>query len=152
MSATGGAPARSHRAVGAVLVALAAVLAAFTGVVASVPTIHPAVVNDRLDLAIVTTSTLVAVAVAVAVAAIDWARGRVASDPAGLFRASAFTVLSVLRGFRPAQAPAGFGLDSMRQRATLIGAMLTVSSEPQNGTRIELELPNAKEGTGSDGG
>jgi signal transduction histidine kinase len=29
----------------------------------------------------------------------------------------------------------------MRQRAAIIGARLTVSSEPQNGTRVELAMP-----------
>jgi signal transduction histidine kinase len=48
------------------------------------------------------------------------------------------------RGFRPADVAGGFGLESMRQRARLIGAELTVESEPSNGTRIELRMP--KEG------
>jgi two-component system sensor histidine kinase UhpB len=45
------------------------------------------------------------------------------------------------RGFRSEGAAAGFGLESMRQRAAVIGARLTVSSEPQSGTNVELVLP-----------
>jgi signal transduction histidine kinase len=48
------------------------------------------------------------------------------------------------RGFRPDVPTGGFGLESMRQRAELIGATLTVSSEPQDGTRIELVIPLAR--------
>jgi signal transduction histidine kinase len=52
------------------------------------------------------------------------------------------------RGFRPEVASAGFGLESMRQRAAVIGARLAVTSEPQNGTRVELTLPiPRREGT-----
>ncbi|MDQ3149665.1 MAG: sensor histidine kinase, partial [Chloroflexota bacterium] len=45
------------------------------------------------------------------------------------------------RGFRSETVTTGFGMESMRQRAAVIGAELTVSSEPQNGTRIELSMP-----------
>jgi signal transduction histidine kinase len=45
------------------------------------------------------------------------------------------------RGFRPDVATGGFGLESMRQRAELIGATLRISSEPQDGTKVELEVP-----------
>ena len=45
------------------------------------------------------------------------------------------------RGFRPEDATPGFGLESMRQRANLIGAVLSVASESQGGTRVELALP-----------
>jgi len=45
------------------------------------------------------------------------------------------------RGFRTDVVTGGFGLESMRQRAELIGAKLTVSSEPQDGTRVELVVP-----------
>lgn len=44
------------------------------------------------------------------------------------------------RGFRPGTQAAGFGLESMRQRAESIGAELNVTSEPQNGTRVELVM------------
>jgi signal transduction histidine kinase len=47
------------------------------------------------------------------------------------------------RGFRPDVPTGGFGLESMRQRADLIGASLTVSSAPRDGTRVELRLPVA---------
>lgn len=45
------------------------------------------------------------------------------------------------RGFRPDAAPTGFGLESMRQRAAVIGARLSVTSAPQDGSRVELVLP-----------
>jgi two-component system nitrate/nitrite sensor histidine kinase NarX len=54
------------------------------------------------------------------------------------------------RGFRPDVATGGFGLESMRQRAELIGARLTVSSEPSDGTRVELVVP-VRRGEGTDG-
>ncbi len=51
------------------------------------------------------------------------------------------------RGFHPEAVSGGFGLDSMRQRASLIGATLTISSEPQGGSRVELTMPElGKEG------
>ncbi len=56
------------------------------------------------------------------------------------------------RGFEPKEAPTGFGLDSMRQRAAVIGATLAVASEPQNGTRIELVMPSGQDGRAVDGG
>ncbi len=45
------------------------------------------------------------------------------------------------RGFRPADVDGGFGLDSMRQRAALIGATLSITSKPQDGSRVELIVP-----------
>jgi signal transduction histidine kinase len=48
------------------------------------------------------------------------------------------------RGFRPGSEGGGFGLESMRQRAELIGADLSVVSEPQNGTRVELTIPQGR--------
>lgn len=85
-------PRRLHREVDAALLALAGTLAGFTALLLSMPTVNPALVNDRLDLAIVTTATLVSVAVA----GIDWARGRLAADGAALLRSSAFAVLGVV--------------------------------------------------------
>jgi signal transduction histidine kinase len=51
------------------------------------------------------------------------------------------TVTDNGRGFRPDGVAEGFGLESMRQRAALIGGRLTVTSEPQNGTRVEVSMP-----------
>lgn len=46
------------------------------------------------------------------------------------------------RGFDPERDPGrGYGLSSMRQRASLIGAALRLESRPQDGTRVVLELP-----------
>jgi two-component system sensor histidine kinase UhpB len=56
------------------------------------------------------------------------------------------------RGFRPEVATGGFGLESMRQRAALMGARLSVNSEPRDGTQIELVLPMQAAGEGTDGG
>jgi signal transduction histidine kinase len=55
------------------------------------------------------------------------------------------------RGFRPENVSSGFGLESMRQRAAVIGADLNVTSELQNGTRVELTMPIARK-DGTDGG
>ena len=46
------------------------------------------------------------------------------------------------RGFSPAEAdPSGFGMESMRQRAELIGATLAIDSAPADGTRLTLHVP-----------
>jgi signal transduction histidine kinase len=51
-------------------------------------------------------------------------------------------------GFRPDAAPVGFGLESMRQRADVIGARLSVTSAPHDGSRVELVMPiGPREGT-----
>jgi signal transduction histidine kinase len=51
------------------------------------------------------------------------------------------TVVDNGRGFRPESTTPGFGLESMRQRAALVGGTLDVSSTPQDGTRVELVIP-----------
>ena len=55
------------------------------------------------------------------------------------------------RGFRPHVATGGFGLESMRHRAELIGGRLSVTSEPSDGTQVELIVPigQGEEGRGS---
>ncbi len=93
MSAEAGATVRTHRSVDVGLSALGMVLAAITSLAVTLPVV-PAIVNERLDIAIITAATLVSVAVA----ALNWARGRVAGDGAALFRGSAFAVLAVLNG------------------------------------------------------
>ena len=45
------------------------------------------------------------------------------------------------RGFHPEAVERGFGLDSMRQRADLIGARLSFTSKPRDGSRVELVMP-----------
>ena len=51
------------------------------------------------------------------------------------------------RGFRPEAVTGGFGLDSMRQRAAIIGAELTITSQEQDGSRVQLVMPlNGEEG------
>lgn len=93
MSGDGGANPQTHRAVDLGLASLGMVLAAITSLAVTLPVV-PAIVNERLDIAITTAATLVSVAVA----ALNWARGRVAGDGAALFRGSAFAVLAVLNG------------------------------------------------------
>jgi signal transduction histidine kinase len=56
------------------------------------------------------------------------------------------------RGFHPEASTRGFGLDSMRQRATLIGATLTISSKLRDGSRVELRIPREPEREESDAG
>jgi Signal transduction histidine kinase len=52
------------------------------------------------------------------------------------------------RGFAPdPNRTTGYGLRSMRERAALIGASLTVDSRPQDGTRVVVEVP-FREATG----
>jgi signal transduction histidine kinase len=46
------------------------------------------------------------------------------------------------RGFDPAVIGGkGFGLTSMRERASLIGGGLNVVSRPRDGTRVEVDVP-----------
>ena len=45
------------------------------------------------------------------------------------------------RGFRTSVRTGGFGLDSMRQRAELIGGHVTVTSAPRDGTKVEVVVP-----------
>jgi signal transduction histidine kinase len=94
VTAVGATAARRPGAADLALLGLAAVLALVTVAVLAVPSVPPAVINDRFDTAIVTAATLVSTAVA----AIAWGRGRVAHDAAALLRASAFAVLAMLNG------------------------------------------------------
>jgi signal transduction histidine kinase len=74
----------------------------------------------------------------------DATRVRVEADPtaAGL----RLTVADNGRGFEPGRAGAtGYGLRSMRERAELIGASLVVESRPQDGTRVIVDVPMARE-------
>ncbi len=98
-------------------------LSLFTVLVVALPTAVPALVNDRFDITIVTAATLVAGAVA----ALDWARGRVAHDPAALLRSSAFAVLALLNsltliaGLVGADAALGATLDNPGQLPIFAG-------------------------------
>jgi signal transduction histidine kinase len=73
---------------------LAAALVGFTILVVAVPQVAPALVSERLDLAIGSAAVLASGAVA----ALQWARGRVQADAAAMLRGSAFAVLTVLNG------------------------------------------------------
>ena len=100
-----GRQSRRQTGVDTMLLGLALVLSALTILVALVPGLAPAAVNDRFDIAIVTAAALVALSLA----AIAWSRGRVANDTSALLRASAFAILALLNGLTLAVAV--FGLD-----------------------------------------
>lgn len=94
MTAGAGAVRHGHGAIELALALLAVTLAVVTSVVATAPTAIPPLINDRFDITIATAATLISGSVA----ALDWARGRVAHDPAALLRSSAFAVLALLNG------------------------------------------------------
>jgi hypothetical protein len=93
------------------------VLAAFTVAVVAGGAVAPAVVNDRLDIAIVTVSTMTAAAVA----SLARSRGRVTHEPDAHLRASAFTVLATLNlilllsALAGAEATIGAAIDDLRR-------------------------------------
>jgi signal transduction histidine kinase len=111
MSRDGGPAERTTtRRLDPTLATMSMLLALFTGIVAAVPIVAPAIVNDRLDLAVHAAATLVSGAVA----AWNWARGRVSRDPSALLRGSAFAILALLNlltlGVLLADAEAAFGM------------------------------------------
>ncbi len=105
------------------LLVLFAALTLFTTLLLVVPDISPAVVNDRLDLAILTAALLVSASVS----ALAWSRGRVANDAAALLRGSAFAVLALLNGMNltiavvGADAAFGASLDDPGQLPLMAG-------------------------------
>lgn len=105
------------------MLALVGALTALTAVIVSVPAVSPAILSDRLDVAI----GMAAMLVSGSVAALEWARGRVAGDGAALLRASAFGVLTVLNGLTVgvllagAEAAVGGSLDDPGQLPLLAG-------------------------------
>ena len=105
------------------LLVLFAALTLFTTLLLVVPDIAPAVVNDRLDLAILTAALLVSASVS----ALAWSRGRVANDAAALLRGSAFAVLALLNGVNltiavvGADAAFGASLDDPGQLPLIAG-------------------------------
>ncbi len=125
MSADGGIRRHLPHTAELGLVVLALGLSLFTVVVVALPTAVPALVNDRFDVMIITAATLVAGAVA----ALDWARGRVAHDPAALLRSSAFAVLALLNsltliaGIVGADARLGATLDDPGQLPIIAGVV-----------------------------
>jgi signal transduction histidine kinase len=44
-------------------------------------------------------------------------------------------------GFDPRQGEAGLGLESMRHRVRAVGGFIDISSSPNSGTRIEVQVP-----------
>jgi signal transduction histidine kinase len=70
----------------------------------------------------------------------DATRVRVEAEP--IPSGVRLTIADNGRGFAPdPQRTTGYGLRSMRERAALIGASLTIDSQPQNGTRVVVEVP-----------
>ena len=51
------------------------------------------------------------------------------------------TVADDGRGFAPAEAQHGVGLQSMRERVQALGGTLTIDSAPQAGTRLSVQIP-----------
>lgn len=83
-----------RRSADVALLALAAVLTAFSAIVVAVPAVAPAIISQELDVAIQTA----AVMVTLSVAGLNWARGRVSHDTSAVLRGSAFAILAVLNG------------------------------------------------------
>jgi PAS domain S-box-containing protein len=50
------------------------------------------------------------------------------------------------RGFDPARMSAGTGTRAMRERARALGGELVISSRPGGGTRVQFEMPAARDG------
>jgi signal transduction histidine kinase len=125
MTAQGGSSGQTHRVVDAALLLLVLGLTAFTVLVLAAPTVAPAILSDRLDLAIVASASLVAGAVA----ALEWARGRVSGEGAALLRGSAFAVLAALNVLMlsvlllEADAAVGGSLDAPGQLPLLAGIL-----------------------------
>jgi signal transduction histidine kinase len=92
-----------HRRADLALLVVAIGLTLLTTLIAVVPDIVPAVVNDRLDTLILSAAMLVSIAVS----ALAWSRGRVAHDAAAMLRGSAFAVLALLNGLNLAVGIAG---------------------------------------------
>ncbi len=83
-----------RRASDAAIVLLVAALAVGTIALMLLPDVAPALVDDRVDIAIITSAALIATAVA----ALAWGRGRVENDAAAVLRGAAFGVLALLNG------------------------------------------------------
>jgi signal transduction histidine kinase len=64
-------------------------------------------------------------------------RVEVETTPSGL----RLTVTDNGHGFEPDAARSGYGLQSMRERAGIIGATLAIDSRPRDGTRVIVEIP-----------
>jgi two-component system sensor histidine kinase UhpB len=58
-------------------------------------------------------------------------------------RQTALTVADDGRGIAPGSSSSAHGIGGMRERATLIGADLTISARPGGGTRVQLIVPHA---------
>ncbi|HET9879550.1 MAG TPA: ATP-binding protein [Candidatus Limnocylindria bacterium] len=96
----------SGRRAGAVEVALTALLVAltvFTALVVAVPSVHPALVNDRLDLAITTSAAIIGLSVA----GLAWLRFRESGELRSLLQAAAFGLLGTLNAGTMAVGIAG---------------------------------------------
>jgi signal transduction histidine kinase len=50
-------------------------------------------------------------------------------------------------GFDPSHKEAGLGLESMRHRVRAVGGFIDISSSPNSGTRIEVQVPFLEQGS-----
>jgi signal transduction histidine kinase len=70
----------------------------------------------------------------------DATRVRVNAEP--IAHGVRLTIADNGRGFEPnPRQTTGYGLRSMRERAGLIGASITIDSQPRDGTRVVVEVP-----------
>jgi signal transduction histidine kinase len=67
-------------------------------------------------------------------------RVEVEATPSGM----RLTVVDNGQGFEPDAPRSGYGLQSMRERAGIIGATLAIDSRPQDGTRVIVEVPTVE--------
>jgi two-component system sensor histidine kinase DegS len=78
---------------------------------------------------------------------VAWIRLDVPRESADQEIRFAMTIVDRGRGFNPATAAArqghGVGVSGMRERARLIGADLTLESEPGQGTTVRLQIPRS---------
>ncbi len=66
----------------------------------------------------------------------------------GLHQHAGLTHLSIEdngKGFYPTQNTTGFGLQGMRERAIALGGQFAIQSHPENGCRVSIVLPFAKQ-------
>lgn len=94
---------RRARAVEVGLIALVVALIVFTALAVAVPSVHPAIVSDRLDIAI----TTIAATIGMSVAGLAWLSYRESGELRPLLQATAFGLLGTLNTGTLAVAIAG---------------------------------------------
>ncbi|MEX2136630.1 MAG: ATP-binding protein [Chloroflexota bacterium] len=115
-------------------------LTALTVLLLVSPQVAPAIVSERLPCAQAELLRIVQEALANSRKPADATRGRVDAEP--IPSGVRLTIGDNDRGFVPdPKRTSGYGLRSMRERAVLIGASLTIESQPRDGTRVVVEVP-----------